>query len=332
MDRAKLEIIVTHYNESWAVCSKFFKMLDVQRGMAAGGEVRVTIVQDGDDGKLDTAKLMKMYPFITSVIEIPHKGVSAARNAGIDSADAEWVMFCDCDDMLYSCDSLRRILDGIDAEDGRADLIRGPFLTEIRTKNGEWITTKNEKDWVFIHGKIWRLEWLRKNGIRFDERLDYSEDSLFCETAELAMDPKRIGKLTAPVYMWCLRSGSCTSDESRLARNREHLAWHRCYLPGICRERGRMEEARTTALRGIFDSYHEYTGGTIGDAERMKLEEIIAKGLVIPWLEEAEKADEDDQAILWKVSKESAMAKKQWNGKTIPFGDWVENLKARYGE
>ena len=145
MSEAKLEIIITHYNENMAVCSKMFKMFDVQRGMKQG-EVRITVVQDGKEGALDTAELMKKYPFITSVIEIPHGGVSAARNAGIDAARSEWIMFMDCDDMLYACDSLRTILDAIEDEKGRADLIWGQMMIENRTKSGVWISQEGQKN------------------------------------------------------------------------------------------------------------------------------------------------------------------------------------------
>lgn len=331
MSRAKLEIIITHYNEPWAVCSKMFKMLDVQRGMQQG-ECRVTIVQDGNDGALDTAQLMKRYPFITGVVEIAHRGISAARNAGLDSADAEFVMFCDCDDMLYSCDSLRAILDAIDDADGRADLIRGKFMIEGRTADGVWTATPQEGDWIFMHGKAWRLEWLREKRIRFDERIDYSEDSLFCAEAALEISPKRIGKLGKPIYMWCLRGGSCTSDETKQARNREHLAIHRCYMPEICMARGKTEEALTHALRGMYDSYHEYTGGTIPPKELVKLEGVIARGLVIPWAAKTERADPDEAAQLWKVSRESTIRKKQWTVETEPYREWVQRLTETYRE
>lgn len=329
MDRAKLEIVITHWNEDWAVCSKMFKMLDVQRGMgSAGREVRITWVQDGRTGALDTARIMKRYPFVTGCIEIPHGGISAARNAGLDAAEAEFVMFCDCDDMFYSCDALRTILDGITDAAGRADLIRGPMIIEGRTKDGVWVGTPEENDWIFIHGKAWRTDWLREKRIRFDERIDYSEDSLFCATAALEIDPGRIGKLPRPVYMWCLRDGSCTADEKLQARNRKDLAKHRCYMPGICWQRGKTEDARTHALRGIYDSYFEYTDGTIPADELEKLERFIAAGLIGPWGAETEKVSAADRAELWRVSRESA-ARKKHKAPTVSFRAWAEHMKTK---
>ena len=121
---ASLEIVITHYNEDWAVCSKLFKMLDVQRGMGpCGEEARISVVQDGNDsGGVKWAEVMRVYPFISSITTIPHGGISAARNAGIDAAKAEWILFADCDDMPYSCDSLRTMLGGIaDGKGGSSD-------------------------------------------------------------------------------------------------------------------------------------------------------------------------------------------------------------------
>ncbi len=323
--KAKLEIIVTHWKEPWAVCSKFFDMLNVQRGMNAG-ECRVTLVQDGDEDRLDTGYLLKKYGFISSVIDIPHSGISAARNAGLDAAKADWVMFCDCDDMLYSGDSLRAILDAIAAIGNQADLLWGPFYIENRSREGIWSMTPEGWNNIFIHSKIWRAAWLKEKDIRFDERLDYSEDSLFCATAALELDPKRIRKINQTIYVWCLRGGSCTSDKGNEARNREHLARHRVYFPEICMARGHITEARTNALRGIYDSYYEMTGGTIPVHERWELEKIITRGLLVPWSEECAKIPKEEKTKIMSVSRESTVRKGMFSEECCTFREWVGKM------
>jgi len=329
---ATLELIVTHWNEPWAVCEKFFQMLDVQRGMARE-EVRVTLVQDGQDDRIDTARLMKRYPFISGIITIPHRGISAARNAGMDAARAGWIMFCDCDDMFYTADALRRTLDALHDAGERADLVWAPIVIENRTPKGDWY--RQEQGWnsIFIHGKCYRLEWIREKRIRFDERLAYSEDSLWGATVALEIDPERIGKIRDATYMWCLRGGSCTSDRQLAARNRENLARHRCYMPEICMARGRAYDALTHATRGIFDAYHELCGGTLDPDEKETLEGIIGRGLVIPWGHALKEIKIEDGAELLRVSYESTRRKRMMpeDGPDRPLGQWLIEMKEKYG-
>jgi glycosyltransferase involved in cell wall biosynthesis len=330
---ARLELIVTHWNEPWVVCEKFFQMLDVQRGMR-GEEVRVTLVQDGQDTAIDTARLMKRYPFLSGIVTIPHGGISAARNAGIDAAQAEWIMFCDCDDMFYTADALRRTLDALEDAGERADLVWAPIVIENRTTDGVWYRQEQGWNHIFIHGKCYRLAWIREKGIRFDERLAYSEDSLWGATVALEIDPERIGKIREATYMWCLRGGSCTSDQQLQARNRENLARHRCYMPEICMARGRAYEALTHAARGIFDAYHELCGGTFDPEEREKLEGIIGKGLVVPWGHALKEIKIEDGAELLRVSYENTQRKRMIakDGPDRPLGQWLIELKEKYGE
>ena len=107
---ALLDIVITHRDEEWRVGRKMFEMLKLQRGVREE-DFRVILVQDGEEGNpLDMERVMKLYPFVDSVLEIPRGGVSAARNEGLRYADAEWVMFCDFDDCLYSANPERILL------------------------------------------------------------------------------------------------------------------------------------------------------------------------------------------------------------------------------
>ena len=54
-----------------------------------------------DDGSTDgTRHIAKTYGKNVQVLVLSHGGVSAARNAGLDAANGEWVMFLDADDAL----------------------------------------------------------------------------------------------------------------------------------------------------------------------------------------------------------------------------------------
>ena len=152
---ALLDIIITHYNEPWSDGKKLFDMLKMQRGVN-WNDVRVILVQDGDDDQLDLERIMRVYPFVKTVLHLIHGGVSAARNNGLEVADADWVMFCDYDDTFYTVDSLYRILESIREAGDRADLLWSDIWIEMVTPEGKWIKRKKEWNTVFIHGKVYR--------------------------------------------------------------------------------------------------------------------------------------------------------------------------------
>jgi glycosyltransferase involved in cell wall biosynthesis len=64
-------------------------------------EFGVIIVNDGSDIML-SEKLLNSYPYRIDYYKAPHRGVSATRNTCLDYAQADYVMFCDADDMFCS--------------------------------------------------------------------------------------------------------------------------------------------------------------------------------------------------------------------------------------
>jgi len=323
--KAKLELIITHWREPWAICEKMFQMLDVQRGMTRD-ECRVTVVQDGEDsGGLDFAKLMRSYPFVTRVIRIPKSGISAARNAGIDAADAEFVMFCDCDDMFYTCDSLRTFLDAIAEDRGAHNVIYGRMLIENRNQAGRWFKSPQDWNMIFVHAKAWRLDWLRERELRFVEGLDYSEDSLFIAESAMELRPGQIRGIPEPVYMWCMRDGSCTSDRANDKRNRAHVCKHRILLPQIAQRR-RPNETAPKALRSICDAFYDMTGGRISGEERAELEAKYARELVAPWWGIAQTTEAEEARLIMAAAREAAVRNGGFREETMLFRDWVQEM------
>ena len=319
-----LEIIITHWQEDWSVCSKMFQSLNIQRGMS-NGEIRITIVQDGEEGALEYGKIMRTWPFVSGVVTIPHGGISAARNAGLDQARGEWILFCDCDDLFYSADSLRTMLEAIRECGERSDLIQCRFWIEQRDERGTWFRTKQGTNFTFTHGKIWRRAWLQENGLRFPEGMDYSEDSYFCSEASLILDPKRMAELKEPVYMWCLRGGSCTSDRRNGQRNRIHLARHRVLFPETCLKRGRPDEALLHAGRGILDSWWETTADDLEPEDRQEIEEII-RPMIRTWGPRMKELSPEDRKQLEDVSAEAARRKKLTAKNRPGFETWIRNI------
>lgn len=119
------------------------------------------------------------------VIHQENKGVSAARNAGLEEAKGEWIGFVDSDDWLeedifsylYDCavkSEAEVVVSGIVETDGTNESIKHPV------KNG-WIEIPNEFEW-YIHGpwaKLFSHALLRKYNILFPEGIALAEDLFF---------------------------------------------------------------------------------------------------------------------------------------------------------
>ena len=148
-----------------------------------------------NDGSTDSSpRICDEYALMDSRIKVIHKcngGVSSARNLGIDTAEGEWITFCDSDDRVY--DSwLNNFAEYF--EYGFDMIIQG---FESDNKLMPWInSTKYGSDFELyktaaliklydlrIVGytvvKAFRRDIIEKYRIRFDENVRFKEDEIF---------------------------------------------------------------------------------------------------------------------------------------------------------
>lgn len=238
-----LDIVITHYQEPWRVCKRLFQTLDAQRGVD-WDQVRVTVINDG--GYILPVDKLEDLSFRVQQLDIPHGGISAARNAGIRIAQEPWIMFCDCDDCFSNVFALADILDVLRADSGQYDMYWTKVWAEDPGK-GQIYQIQDIKIMVFIHGKVYSRLFLMRQGIRFDEELDFNEDSCFNATIMTRIPNTRIGEIRtfSPPYVWIRRAGSVTTGEGaedkaaigQLRRNiavaNEYMIFKPEMLPGM---------------------------------------------------------------------------------------------------
>lgn len=242
-----LDIIITHYNEPWEVTSQGLFVLKYQKCVDFN-QIRVILIHDGSE-PFEELKNMS-FPFDFLEITIPHGGVSSARNHGINISDAEWITFCDCDDFYSSLYSLKRVLEGLN-DYGRFDMLWGPYYIE---ENGQ--LANEQFNLVWIHNKYYRLSFLNRHHVRFNEDLDICEDGAFNMLTYLEMKENRIGEIKCqePLYVWCRRQNSTTTDKRNLMKITRGVLERDIYVSYLFRERYRP----TTGLmmgRTITDAY-----------------------------------------------------------------------------
>ena len=262
-----LEIIMPHYNEPWELVKPFFDVLSSQRGIDFD-KLSVHVVHDG--GNVFPLK-KKDTPFKVVQSVIKHGGVSKARNYGLDHAKAKWVLFCDCDDTFSNVYALKFIFDVLDTED--YDMIWGAFFVEHKTTDGGLALRVNDQfNSIWIHCRMFRLDFLRAYNIRFNEDLYFSEDSAFNAIVNMEIDPKRIGTLKTPIpsYVWCWREGSATLDKKNWLKNIKGQFMRNVYVISEYRKRGDDFSAVRMVGRTMTDMYAHMTRTDVEGLDTLK--------------------------------------------------------------
>ncbi len=136
-----------------------------------------------DDGSKDNSlSILRGYEEKYSNIKVfsqENQGASSARNYGIDKATGKYIWFIDSDDFLYN-DVLNDVLNVLIEES--PSILTIP-TTYIHTFSDNFITKGESIDVaMYSWGNVALLQDIKKNGIRYDEKIRFGEDTLFWYT------------------------------------------------------------------------------------------------------------------------------------------------------
>ena len=208
----RLEILVPQYNETDDIIKPLLDSIRIQQGISMD-DIGVIICNDGSDIYISD-ELLNSYPYSIIYHKCPHRGVSATRNACLDLATSEYVMFCDADDMFLSALGLWLIFNEIDKH-GFDDLSSEFLSEEIDKKTGKFSYGIYDRDGVFIHGKVFRRKYILDNDIRFNENLTICEDCNFVALAQSYTNNHCY--ISKPFYIWKWREGSVSRKDLSFA-------------------------------------------------------------------------------------------------------------------
>jgi glycosyltransferase involved in cell wall biosynthesis len=170
----RLQVLANHCHEAEETVARFLGSLSSQEAVP-WDEVEVLVCSDGTDNALSEDFLSSFgIPIRYEALE--HSGVCRTRNALMDRADAEYLMFCDIDDSFHSSLALYRVLKAID--DLHPDIIASPYDVE-RTEGGKPFYRTEKRDTVHVFGKAFKRSYLVENGIRFPDEMPFSGDMYF---------------------------------------------------------------------------------------------------------------------------------------------------------
>lgn len=247
----KLQILVPQYRETDEIVKPLLDSIAIQQAIDFK-DVGVIICNDGTDAFLSD-ELLSSYPFDIEYHKEPHRGVSGTRNACFGYATAEYIMWCDADDMFSSVCGLWLIFREMTF--GEFDGLVSQFTEEIRKENGETVFTGHEKDSTFVHGKVWRRQYLTDNEIRWNESLTVHEDSYFNILAQSFSD--NIKYCPISFYLWKWRDESiCRHDPKYILKTFNNLIDSNEALVNEFQRRGIDHDAEFYTVSMIFEAYY----------------------------------------------------------------------------
>lgn len=246
----KLQLLVPQYNETDDVVKPLLDSLATQQGIDFN-DVGVIICNDGSDIHLSD-ELINSYPFEVQYHLCEHQGVSATRNECLDRATADYVMFCDADDMFLMNCAIWIIFREIAA--GGFDSLTSVFVEESRF-NGEINFIHHETDSTFVHGKVHRRQYLKDLNIRWNPKLTIHEDSYFnilCQNLS-----QNVKYCPTPFYLWRWRDNSvCRHDPKYILKTYTNMLDSNSSLIDEFIKRGRQDLAMTFCCSMILDAYY----------------------------------------------------------------------------
>lgn len=248
----KLQILVPHYRETEDIVKPLLDSIEIQQNVDLKNDVGVIIVSDGNEVEL-SKEFFSRYSYEIQYYKNPHGGVSAARNAALDHATADYVMFCDADDMFYNACGLYIIFREI--QNGGFDSLVSAFIEESRIPNTkESVYINHDMDSTFVHGKVHRRQYLIDENIRWNNKLTIHEDSYFnCLCQRLA---KELKYSQTSFYLWRWRDDSvCRRDFKYILKTYNNMLDSNEALVDEFIRRKRVQDAQFYATSMIFDAY-----------------------------------------------------------------------------
>ena len=249
-----LDIIVTHYKEPWDLGKKLFDSIAMQECVVFD-DINVILVNDGEGHELPK-ECFDGYPFLVNQMSIPKGGVSKARNAGLDASDADWVMFCDFDDCFSSIFGLYMIFCAM--IENKYDTLWSCFTEETHDDIGRLTLVAHEHDYVFIHGKAHRRQFLVENNIRSHDKLTIHEDAFFNMVVQMVADKDRIAAIHTPIYCWRWNPNSVVRKdnvEDYVLHTYDHLIRQKIALTEEFLKRDMKEQAMICIIKTVVDCF-----------------------------------------------------------------------------
>jgi glycosyltransferase involved in cell wall biosynthesis len=230
-----VSIIVPVYN-----AERYIERCVMELAKSTYQDIEIVLVDDGSrDSSLKLCENMAEHDPRIKVITKDNGGVSSARNAGLDNAKGQYIMFCDNDDYYdrhaiekyvdvmtnndvdIVCSNFKVIgVDGVEKEGFSGnDLVDGRFDNREGMKN--LLLNKGTSS------NVWARMYKRKifDSVRFPEGHAYEDADV---SYRCFIEADNVFFLEESLYYWCRRENSEFTRKDEAARQDElRAAWNR---------------------------------------------------------------------------------------------------------
>ena len=322
----KLQILVPQYKETEQIIKPLLDSIEVQQSVDLVNDVGVIIVNDGTDIHL-SQEFLNRYSFPIEYHLTEHSGVSGTRNKCLDYATADYVMFCDADDMFYNACGLYIIFREI--ENGGFDSLVSVFIEESRDSvTKEPIYINHDMDSTFVHGKVHNRKFLLKNNIRWNENLTIHEDSYFnCLCQRLA---KELKYSQTSFYLWRWRDNSvCRHDPKYILKTYNNMLDSSDALVQQFLDRGHKEDAMYYSVGMIYDAYFTMNKNEWLNQENKEYRHATERRFKEYWLKYKHLHDSipDDGKTQVIMGIKNRMYAEGMILETLTFNDWIKQVE-----
>lgn len=322
----KLQILIPQYKETEDIIKPLLDSIEIQQNVDLVNDVGVIIVNDGTDTHL-SKEFLEKYSYQIEYYLDEHKGVSATRNACLDRATADYVMFCDADDMFYNACGLYIIFREFD---NGFDSFASVFIEETRdpvTKQPVYIN--HDMDSTFVHGKVHRRQFLIDNNIRWNDNLTIHEDSYFnCLCQRLA---KQLKHCPSPFYLWRWRDASvCRHDPKYILKTYNNMLDSNTALIEQFLSRNRKEDAMFYATSMIYDAYFTMNKDEWLNQENKEYRHATERRFKEYWFKYKQLHDETPLQLKNQVimALKNRMYMEGMILESLTFNEWIKQVEA----
>lgn len=263
-----LSILVPHYNEPVEVCKPLLDSIAIQQNIDMN-DIEVVICDDGPEAVLLPDEFLKSYPYDIQYHREPKGGVSRMRNQAFAYSTGEYVMWADVDDMLYHCLAFWFIkretttpmqipVNNIPTTVYGFDALYSVFLEEQKNpQTGETMFLDRKDGFQFVHGKVFKRDFLVKNDIHFFDECIIHEDNVL--NLQVSSCTQKIKWCPAPFYLWKWRDESvCRRDPLYIKKTYPDLIKSSdCSLEWLTKK-SKFDKAREVVVSITLDSYYTF--------------------------------------------------------------------------